>query len=197
MFIKEVRKIKVGLPSDPDTCLTPVLKIKEFYEFLEDATSKGAEILYGGDRIDHLGNVDPRGSFINPTVVSIQNNDDFWNIKCLREENFFPLLPLVKVGGLTDDDIFSKMTATINGNPYGLRASVWVRSSFYTRRFVRHIHNSGLLRINSRHVDFSSFLSTHGGTGRTGGPYGELNYIWQKTTHLQGISLMREKYPKG
>jgi hypothetical protein len=39
----------------------------------------------------------------------------------------------------------------------------------------------------------SYYLSTHGGIKKTGGPFGEMNYIWQKTTHLQGISLTRNK----
>ena len=56
---------------------------------------------------------------------------------------------------------------------------------------MEHIHNSGLLRINSRHAGFSPYIATHGGTGKSGGPYGEMNYVWEKTTHLQGVSLTR------
>lgn len=193
-FLDEVKQMKVGLPSDPETCLTPVLKMKEFYEFLDDAKEKGCKVLFGGDRIDHNGIPSQNGPYLNPTVISFEDNTDLWGIKCLREENFFPLLPLVRIDSSSDAAIFDSMVELLNRNEYGLRTSVWVRSNLYTRKFVRHIHNSGLLRINSRHVDFSLYLSTHGGTGRTGGPYGEMNYLWQKTTHLQGISLTREKF---
>lgn len=197
LFMLEVQKMKVGLPSDPETCLTPVLKIKEFYEFLDDARQNGCRVLYGGERIDHTGSENANGPYIKPAVISFRYNKGLWNAKCLKDENFFPLLPLVNFGMQDDQTIFDEMIGLLNQNEYGLRTSVWVRSNLYTRKFVRHIHNSGLLRINSRHVDFSSYLSTHGGTGKTGGPYGEMNYLWQKTTHLQGISLTRENFISG
>ncbi|KJJ84854.1 succinate-semialdehyde dehydrogenase [Candidatus Omnitrophus magneticus] len=192
MFVDEVKKMKVGLPSSPDTCLTPVLKIKEFYEFLDDALIKGAHVFHGGSRIDYNGEDKEDGAYITPTAIGIDYGEgNIWDFKCVREENFFPLLPLICVSGKSDEDIFNKIVNTINCNEYGLRVSVWVRSAFYLRRFVKFIDNSGLLRINSRHVGFSPFLSTHGGTRKTGGPYGEMNYIWQKTTHLQGITIAR------
>ena len=53
--------------------------------------------------------------------------------------------------------------------------------------YVRHVRNSGLLKINDSHIGFVSYLSTHGGTGKTGGPSGELNYVGLRTTHLQGV----------
>ena len=57
---------------------------------------------------------------------------------------------------------------------------------------MQSIDRSGLLRINSKHIGVSTYLSSHGGIGKTGGPYGEMNYIWLKTSHMQGISLTRE-----
>ena len=195
-FAEKVKKLKVGLPSDSETCLTPVVKIKEFYEFLNDALTKGARLVCGGERVDSTGKPNDKGIYITPAILEVECDDKAMEMKCvIKEENFFPLLPLVRVRGCSDMEIFNKMIEVTNSNEYGLRTSVWVRSSFFTRRFIRYINNTGLLRINSRHVDFSLFLATHGGTGKTGGPYGEMNYVWQKTTHLQGISLTREKIP--
>jgi hypothetical protein len=42
--------------------------------------------------------------------------------------------------------------------------------------------------VNDSHVGSVPYLATHGGTGRTGGPFGELNYAVFRTSHLQGIS---------
>ncbi len=196
-FSEELKKLKVGLPSDPDTCLTPVMMIKEFYEFLDDALNKGAKLIQGGERVNYKGEKDDKGVFIIPAILEIDYSTHILEMRVVKEENFFPLLPLIKVNSGSDKIIFDKMMDLANSNEYGLRTSVWVRSSLYTRKFIRYMHNSGLLRINSRHVDFSSYLSTHGGTGKTGGPYGEMNFLWQKTTHLQGISLTRNKIPGG
>lgn len=209
-FMAEVQKLKYGLPSDPETSLTPVVKIREFFEFLDDATAMGATLLCGGKRVNH--NMEPlhNGSFITPTVIRIESLADALEMRCIQEENFFPLMPLIKVSAhnseqkssakehpsaavvrAKDDVIFWKMIETANGNEYGLRASVWVKSPDYIEQFMEHLQNSGLLRINSRHVGFSPYLASHGGPGKSGGPYGEMNYIWEKTTHLQGVSLTR------
>jgi len=200
-FLDKVKSLEVGLPSDDNTYLTPVIMVDKFFEFLNDALVKGAKLVCGGNRIDYTGKANQKGLYIQPTVVGIEDIEAALEMKCVREENFFPLLPLIKVcsgktGRQKDDEIFNKMVRLGNLNEYGLRASVWVNSYIYIRKFIKYLDNSGLLRVNSRHVDFSYYLSTHGGIKKTGGPFGEMNYVWQKTTHLQGISLTRNKIPK-
>lgn len=188
-FVEAVRKLRVGLPSDPDTCLTPVVKVDECLAVLEDACHHGAVLLCGGERVDYQGRPDPKGIFVTPAVLRIADVDQASKMRCVVEENFFPVMPLVRVGGMTDEAVFKKMTDLANSNAYGLRTSVWVRSEPHLYRFVKYLQKSGLLRVNMRHTGFSACLSSHGGTGRSGGPYGEMNYVWQKTTHLQGIAI--------
>lgn len=195
-FLERVRKLSVGLPSDPTTYLAPVLRTERFFEFLDDALVNGGHVLCGGERWDHTGKPSKYGTYLAPTVIRVEdeNADRF---KCIREENFFPLIPLVKVGTQSGDDeeIFRTMMRFVNTNRYGLRSSVWAQSPRYIRRFAAHIDNSGTLRINSKHIAFSAFLGTHGGTRLSGGPYGEINYVWEKTSHMQGISYTRVKNP--
>lgn len=186
--VEGAKNLKIGLASDPETILSPVTRIHEYMEFVEDAKrhGRGAEILCGGERVDHLNQPDTNGFYIRPTVLAVRDDEAATSLKCLREEIFFPLLPIVRICG-DDQSIFQKMVKIANNNEYGLRISVWVTSNFYTRRFAKNLDNCGLLRINLRHVGFSAYLATHGGTGRTGGPFGEMNYMWQKTSHLQGV----------
>lgn len=183
-------RLTIGLPSDPDTILSPVARIQEYTEFLADAQQHGAEVLCGGERVNHLSQPDPNGFYIRPTVLAIREDQNVQSMRCVREEIFFPLLPLVKVSG-DDQRIFQRMIDIANANDYGLRTSVWVASGFYMRRFAKFLDNSGLLRINARHVGFSPYLATHGGVGKTGGPFGEMSYMWQKTSHLQGVCRTR------
>lgn len=190
-FIAEAKKIKPFLPEDDRAVLSPVLKQEKYFNFLNDALSKGAKLFLGGYKVNLENQKDEKGIFIAPTVMGM-NYDDCLNMQCVKEENFFPLIPLVKVTGLDDKEIFNKMTNISNMNDYGLRTSVWVASQMYIKKFAKELSNSGLLRINSRHVAFSIGLSTHGGTAKSGGPYGEMNYVWQKTSHLQGISITLE-----
>jgi acyl-CoA reductase-like NAD-dependent aldehyde dehydrogenase len=201
-FLAEVKKLKIGLPSDPEASLSPVIKIGEFYEFLDDALNLGAELLCGGLRVDHNGTLAEDGRFITPAVLRIDEAEQGNEMRCIKEENFFPLMPLVKVSAdkhgtvdSRDNAIFAKMLEIADANEYGLRISAWATSPVYIQRFMDQVHNSGLLRINCPHTGFSSYMATHGGTGKTGGPYGELNYVWQKTTHLQGITIKRNAIP--
>ena len=193
-FVSEACKLRVGLPTEPDVLLSPVMKIPQFYKCLNDALEKGAKLLCGGERVDHNNIPDKNGVFITPAVLEVEDVEKALAMQCFTDENFFPLIPIVKVkAGSTpkakDDAIFKKMVSLSNGHPYGLRLSVWVSSQKYIQKFADYLDNSGLLRINSRHVGFSEGLGSHGGTRRSGGPFGEMNYIWQKTSHLQGISI--------
>jgi len=197
-FVDKIKRLKVGLPSDPETCLSPVNKIASFYAFLEDAQKKGAQLIYGGSRLSYRGEPDTSGPYLTPTVLRVDADDKIGELRCVREENFFPLLPLVRVSGKAlsrhghlskKEAIFQSMLDLVAENAYGLRVSVWCGADSLIRRFIREINNCGLLRINCRHVDFSLYLATHGGRGKTGGPFGELNYFWQKTTHLQGVTV--------
>lgn len=199
VFVKKVKALTVGLPSDPETCLSPVSKIATFYAFLDEAIQKGAQMICGGQRLNYKGEPDAKGVYLEPTLIRLEDRLPLSELQCVREEIFFPLLPLVRLTGQAlepshrgqsrDDVIFQKMVGLANENAYGLRVSAWAKSDSTIRKLIRAVHHCGLLRINCRHVDFSMYLATHGGPGKTGGPFGELNYFWQRTTHLQGISV--------
>lgn len=194
-FLDRVKHVKAGLASEKGVCLTPVGKINEFFDFLEDAKEKGATVLCGGSRMNYKNEIDEKGIFLQPTVIKIDDWKKALEMKCVQEENFFPLIPLVKIssnGSLDEDEhIFNAMTKVINENKYGLRTSVWVKSDPYIGKFIKRLDKCGLLRINSRHTGFSPYLTTHGGSGLSGGPFGEANYVWEKTTHLQSVSVIR------
>ncbi|MDD4165420.1 MAG: aldehyde dehydrogenase [Endomicrobiaceae bacterium] len=203
VMVEKTISLKYGLPSNPETCLTPVSKMSECEEALQDAISKGGKLLCGGKRVDHNGIENKKGLYFQPTLISIDSdNQSLLDIKCVKEENFFPVIPVIKVKSTKnnkfdrDKDIFEQMIYFAEKNEYGLRASVWVQSAYYTRQFMKYLDKSGLLRINSKHVEVSSYLASHGGIGKTGGPHGEMNYVWQKTSHLQGISLTRQENKK-
>lgn len=193
---EKVENMKCGLPSEKDVVLTPVVKMDEFFEFLKDALDKGAELICGGKRVNYDGFESDSGTFLQPTLLRVDDWTKALTMKCVLQENFFPLIPLIKVTvDVTKTDfentIFKSMIDFVNQNQYGLRTSVWVSSNYYAAKFIKHLDRSGLLRINSRHTGFSPFLTTHGGPGLSGGPFGEANYVWQKTTHLQSISVTR------
>jgi hypothetical protein len=186
-LVGRVRALRPGFPEDPETLLSPVLKADRFYDFLSEARGQGCELLCGGRRIDVDGAPSATGLFFEPTVIRVPGLELAGRLSCVREETFFPLLPVVVPKPTADEQLLENVVDFLNANEYGLRNSVWTSSDEIGRRFARDVLNGGLLKINDSHIGFTSYLSTHGGTRRTGGPFGELNYVGLRTTHLQGI----------
>jgi len=186
-FVALAETIKPGYPEDPAVVLSPVLKQDQFFDFLSEAREAGCPILAGGERVAVDGTPDPRGFFLQPTVIRVDGLADARALSCVREETFFPLLPII-VPSEDHPELLEQTLRFMNTNAYGLRNSLWSSDEHVIDTFVRGLSNGGLLKINDSHVGFLPILATHGGTGRTGGPTGELNYVILRTTHWQGIS---------
>lgn len=188
-LLKVTATITPGYPDDPDTLLSPVLKADQFYDYLAEARESGAEVLCGGHRIGVDGARQDDGLFFEPTVIRVDGLTGARQLSCVREETFFPMLPLVvpDAADLGDGDLIEKMIGFLNDNHYGLRNSIWSSCPQVADRFAQSVSNGGQLKINNSHISLHSYLATHGGTGRTGGPFGELNYVALRTSHLQGI----------
>ncbi|MEX2524316.1 MAG: aldehyde dehydrogenase family protein [Gammaproteobacteria bacterium] len=111
---EEAKNAKLGDGMDPDTQLGP-LQNKMQYEkvkaFLEDTKKTGARILAGGEV--------PEGSgyYVTPTIVA----DIDENARLVREEQFGPVLPVLKFSDI--DDAIDRA----NNTDYGLCGSVWTR----------------------------------------------------------------------
>jgi acyl-CoA reductase-like NAD-dependent aldehyde dehydrogenase len=179
--------IRPGYPEDPDVVLSPVLKQDRFFDFLSEARDAGCPILAGGGRVGVDGAPDPTGFFLQPTVIRIDGLTNARDLSCVREETFFPMLPII-VPSEDRPELLEEALRFMNTNAYGLRNSLWSSDEHVIETFARGLSNGGLLKINDSHVGFVPILATHGGTGLTGGPSGELNYAILRTTHLQGIS---------
>ncbi|MBV9309296.1 MAG: aldehyde dehydrogenase [Solirubrobacterales bacterium] len=187
-LLERVSHIHPGYPEDPDVVLSPVLKTDKFFDYMEEARQGGAEILSGGRRVDVEGDRSSLGLFIEPTVVKVNGLKEARALACVRDETFFPMLPVV-VPESDGTELLDRVISFLNANEYGLRNSLWAADPEVVDRFVTEVRNAGLLKINDSHIGFAPILATHGGTGRTGGPYGELHYPMLRTSHLQGISV--------
>ncbi len=189
-LLARTRDLKPGFPEDPDVVLSPVLKADGYFDYLSEAREAGAEILCGGKRINVDGAPASTGLFLEPSIVRVDGLEFAHSLSCVREETFFPLLPIVIPQQRPDDEMLSDVTTFLNGNKYGLRNSLWSSSDQVSARFVQDVTNGGMLKVNDSHIGFVSYLATHGGTGLTGGPFGEMNFAMLRTSHLQGVSMV-------
>ncbi|OKI02367.1 aldehyde dehydrogenase [Streptomyces sp. CB02923] len=186
---EKARAVRPGYPEDDGVLLTPVRRSERFFALLDQALAGGARLVCGGARTELDGTRSATGVFLEPTVVRADGLERAARLDVVREETFFPLLPVVVPGPAGDDRLLDDMIRFVNGNAYGLRNSLWTRSRDIADTFVRRVTNGGLLKVNDSHIGFLPYLPSHGGTGLTGGVHGEANYPMLKTSHLQGVSV--------
>lgn len=111
-FVNATKELIPGNPMQEATNMGAIAR-KQHLTFLEDqisdATSKGATILIGGERIERTGN------FFKPTVLSNVNH----NMKVMSEETFGPVIGIQMVQN--DQEAIELM----NDSSYGLTSSVF------------------------------------------------------------------------
>jgi acyl-CoA reductase-like NAD-dependent aldehyde dehydrogenase len=189
-LLERVAEIRPGFPEDPDVVLSPVLKADRYFSTLAEAREAGADVLCGGRRVDTTGEPSEQGFFLEPAVVRVDGLAESRTLACVREETFFPLLPVIVPSAGEREGLLDRVIDFLNTNEYGLRNSVWASDEAVIERFVDEVTNAGLLKVNQSHIGFAAPLATHGGTGRTGGPHGELHYPILRTSHLQGAAIV-------
>ncbi|MBI1758706.1 MAG: aldehyde dehydrogenase [Actinobacteria bacterium] len=189
LLVGKAERIRPGYPDEEGVLLTPVLRNDRFHACLRDALDKGATLVCGGHGIQIDGSRSSSGMFLEPTVVRFDGLQRARELDAVRRETFFPLLPVVVPAPADDDLLLAELVAFINSNAYGLRNSVWAADGAVIDRFVAEITNGGLLKINDSHIGFLPRLPTHGGTGLTGGVFGEANYPILRTSHVQGVAI--------
>jgi acyl-CoA reductase-like NAD-dependent aldehyde dehydrogenase len=186
---KAAAEIRPGFPDDPGVLLSPVLRSERFFSYVKDALAAGATLVCGGRRLEVDGSVCDTGLFLEPTVLRVDGLADCRRIEAVRSETFFPLLPVVVPSPTPDRELLAAMLEHVNSNPYGLRNSLWAKDPGMIDWFAERVRNGGLLKINDSHIGFLPYLPTHGGTGLTGGAFGEANYPMLRSSHLQGVSI--------
>lgn len=183
--------VKPGHAGDEDVLLTPVLRNEKFFSCLQDALDSGAELVCGGHAMQLDGARDSSGIFLEPTVVLVRGLEGARDVRAVAHETFFPLLPVVVAARADGDDeeLLEKFIDWVNSNEYGLRNSLWADDRSVIDRFTSRVTKGGLLKVNDSHIGFLPYLPTHGGTGLTGGVFGEANYPILRTSHVQGVSV--------
>lgn len=161
---EKVKALKVGNGVDIGTDIGPMIEEKAIVkveEHINDAISKGATLIHGGERLG--------GLFISPAILTGVTA----NMNVAQEETFGPLAPLFKFE--TEEEAVTMANDTI----FGLAAY------FFTRDYARTIrvsealeygmvgHNTGL--ISNEVAPFGGVKQS--GLGREGSKYGIEDYL--------------------
>jgi len=115
-LLAETRKMPVGLGTEPETKVCPIINKRQFasiLSYIENAKQEGARLLYGGKALKE-GKFS-KGNFIEPTIFSGVD----MNSKLAQEEIFGPVLAGFKIKSLREG------IDKVNSVPYGLTASIF------------------------------------------------------------------------
>ncbi|MGB9790353.1 MAG: aldehyde dehydrogenase family protein [Thermotoga caldifontis] len=155
-FLQETRKIKIGNGLEQDVTMGPLTTLegwKRVSSAVEEAVSKGAQVLHGGKK--PAGEKFEKGYFYEPTVLT---NVDH-SMRVVREEMFGPTAPIMTF------DTFDEAISLANDTEYGLVAYV------YTRDLSKALRASTLLEcgtVGINNVTGGEFAYPYGGWKRSG-----------------------------
>ena len=151
-LVEEMRRLRVGDPSDPGTDVGPLATSQgrdDVEELVADAVAKGATVLCGGERPDGPGWYYP------PTVVTGVTED----VRMFHEEVFGPVAALHRV---PDVDAALELA---NATAFGLGSNVWTRDPAEQERFVRDLE-AGTVTVNGMTTSYPEL--PFGGVKRSG-----------------------------
>jgi acyl-CoA reductase-like NAD-dependent aldehyde dehydrogenase len=168
-FVARLREVTVkaalGDPLSEATTMGPLNNepvAAKMDEHVEDAVSRGAQIVAGGARAEGF----PTDLYWPATVLDGVPADAL----AATEETFGPIAPVVAVSGLEE------AIRLTNESPYGLLAAIFTADLYKGLRFADEV-NSGLVNINEttnyweNHLPFGGRAGSDSGTGRVGGRY--------------------------
>jgi succinate-semialdehyde dehydrogenase / glutarate-semialdehyde dehydrogenase len=175
-LVKAVEDLKVGNGFDPEVTQGPLIDyaaVEKVEEHIQDAVSRGARVLTGGQR-HTLG-----GTYFQPTVLANVPA----NATVAREETFGPLAPLFRFE--TDDEVLQ----LANDTEFGLASYFYSRDIGRVWRVAEGLE-SGMVGINTGML--STEVAPFGGVkqsglGREGSKYGIEEFLEIKYLCFGGI----------
>jgi acyl-CoA reductase-like NAD-dependent aldehyde dehydrogenase len=181
--VQEAEGWRLGDPFDEDTLVGPMNNeptAKKMDSHIEDAVSKGAEVVVGGERDSGR----PTDLYYQPTVIDGVGLDTLIN----RDETFGPIVPLISVG--SDDEALT----VANDSHLGLQAAVYTSSLKRAFKYLDNLQVGNVVVNDSTdyweaHEPFGGAAGTRTGWGRIGGRYTMLDMTDLKTVVLDvGLS---------
>jgi succinate-semialdehyde dehydrogenase/glutarate-semialdehyde dehydrogenase len=157
-------RLVVGDPSQESTEIGPLVDkqgLEKVIQHVEDAISKGARVLCGGNAGE--------GTFFEPTVLAGVTPD----MRLMQEETFGPVAPV------TTFTTEAEAIRMANDTPYGLAAYIWTKDLSRSHR-VSEALEYGIVGVNdgapsSAQAPFGGVKDS--GMGREGGPWGLHEYL--------------------
>ena len=161
-FIKKVKQLKVGHPSEESTDIGALVSkehLEKIESYIEIAEDEGGKILCGGLEVT-LPNYE-NGYYFQPTIIEVTNNQ----CKLNQEEIFGPVVTIMSFK--TDEEALT----LANDVKYGLSSTLWTNNLNRTMQFAKQLH-TGIVWVNTwmlRDLRTPFGGAKESGVGREGG----------------------------
>ena len=146
-LVDSAQGLRVGPGLDPETQLGPLVSAKQLESVLRDlerGVSDGAEILWGGTRLDD-GPYE-HGHFMEPTVTTTPVDSWFTS-----HEIFGPVVTVYPAAS------YEEAVALNNAVPHGLSSAIFTNDLAYANRFLRDT-DTGMVHVNRPTVGAEAHL---------------------------------------
>ena len=181
-FVQKAEKFRVGDPTLEETDIGPLVNmegLERIEGIVNDAVSKGAQVLTGAKRLGQ------KGYFYSPTILEKITP----KMRIATEETFGPVAPITVV----EDE--KEAVATANDSEFGLGASIWTQNLVKAESLAKAVQ-SGMVTINNvvisdPRVPFGGIK--HSGFGRELSRYGILEFVNIKSVRFYD-QLVRRHY---
>ncbi|MCR8923086.1 aldehyde dehydrogenase family protein [Dasania sp. GY-MA-18] len=189
LFIEQLlavyQSINIGPGDNPNSQMGPLCDeqgLKKIDLHVQDAISKGAKVLCGGERSKHL----QQGYFYPPTLITNANH----SMLCMSEESFGPIVAVMPYQS------FEQAIDYVNDSIYGLGACLMSNDAQLIRQFFQNV-KAGTIWINDPLPD--NVAGPFGGMKQSGtsarelGPEGLESFLETKHVHWEFDPQQRQE----
>lgn len=138
-FVKKVKQLKVGHPSESTTDIGALVSkshLEKVLSYIDIAKDEGGEILCGGNHVTLLGF--ENGYYLEPTIIEVETDECRVN----QEEIFGPVVTIMPFE--TEADVLQMS----NKVKYGLSATLWTNNLKRTMRLSNQLQ-AGIVWVNT------------------------------------------------
>ena len=138
-FVKAVKSLKVGNPSDSSTDIGALVSLAhkdKVKSYIDLASQEGGAVLCGGESVS-VPDL-KQGYYLSPCVIEVKSNSCRLN----QEEIFGPVVTLMPF------DSEEEVLNLANDVPYGLSASIWTNDLKRSMRMSEKLQ-SGIVWVNT------------------------------------------------